>query len=142
MALTESQVEEYRKKLNSSEYMEMAVNGTADKILGVSMPAIKIKQGKKLNINKTTEGKRMEKSKTLSALNDHLMERIEWLTDREVKGEELTEEIRRSEAVTKVATQVIANASLILKAHMSVDDSSGHKGKIKKLPPMIGDDTQ
>jgi len=71
---------------------------------------------------------------SLNALNDHLMERIEWLTDRDVKGEELAEEIRRSEAVTKVAAQVIANANLILRAHVAKDNSNG-----KMHLPMIED---
>jgi len=79
------------------------------------------------------EERKMAKN-SLNALNDHLMERIEWLTDRDVKGEELAEEIRRSEAVTKVAAQVIANANLILRAHVAKDNSNG-----KMHLPMIED---
>ena len=73
---------------------------------------------------------------SLYVLNDHLMERIEWLMDRDVKGEELKEEITRSEAVTKVATQVINNANLILRAHIASDNSSNGK---MKLPLLIED---
>lgn len=80
-----------------------------------------------------TEENGMAKSNSLNALNDHLMERIEWLTDRDVKGDELTEEIRRSEAVTKVAGQIIANANLVLKACIAADNSNGKM----KLPAMI-----
>ena len=72
----------------------------------------------------------------LSDLNDHLMAQIEWLTDRDVEGEKLTEEIRRSEAVSKVASQVIANANLILKAYVAVENSPSGK---MKLPFMIED---
>jgi len=133
MALAERKVKEYKKKLKSDGYMEAAVNGIADKILKAYTPAIM--PDVKLEINKTEE-KEMARSNSLNALNDHLMERIEWLTDRDIKGADLTEEIRRSEAVTKVAAQVIANANLILKANVAMDNS---KGKMKF--PMIEDKT-
>jgi hypothetical protein len=68
-------------------------------------------------------------------LNDHLFERIEWMTDRDVKGEELAEEIRRTEAVVKVAMQIAHNANILLKAKMLADQANG---KIK-LPAMLED---
>jgi len=121
MALTEEQVNEYRERLKNSGYIKKGVYGLAGKVLEVTAPAEK--PGVILNINKTEE-KKMAKNK-LSDLNDHLMETIEWLTDRTVKGEELTEQIRRSEAVGKVAAQVIANANLVLKACVAKDNSNG-----------------
>jgi hypothetical protein len=57
----------------------------------------------------------MAKSK-LSDLNDHLFEEIEWLMDRDVKGEALKEEIMRSEAVTRAALTVVAADRLALDA--------------------------
>jgi hypothetical protein len=81
-----------------------------------------------------TEEKEMAKNRLLD-LNDHLFERIEWLTDRDVKGEELTEEIKRTETVIKVSEQIIKNAALIHRATLSV---ARFGGKIK-LPPMIED---
>jgi len=120
MTLTKEQVKEYREKLKNSEYIKKGVYGLAGKLMEVTAPAEK--RGVILNINKTEE--KMAKNK-LSDLNDHLMETIEWLTDRTVKGEELTEQIRRSEAVGKVAAQVIANANLVLKACVAKDNSKG-----------------
>ena len=120
MTLTKEQVKEYREKLKNSEYIKKGVYGLAGKLMEVTAPAEK--RGVILNINKTEE--KMAKNK-LSDLNDHLMETIEWLTDRTVKGEELTEQIRRSEAVGKVAAQVIANANLVLKACVAKDNSNG-----------------
>jgi hypothetical protein len=35
----------------------------------------------------------------LSDLNDHLFEAIEWLSDRDVKGEDLKQEIARDELI-------------------------------------------
>jgi hypothetical protein len=81
-----------------------------------------------------TEEKEMAKNKLLD-LNDHLFERIEWLTDQDVKGNELTEEIKRTEAVVKVSEQIIKNADLIHRATLSV---AKFGGKIK-LSTMIED---
>ena len=49
------------------------------------------------------------KKNTLADLNDHLFAEIERLSDEELKGEELAQEISRADAITAVATQVIAN---------------------------------
>ncbi len=130
--MTEEQAQEYREKLQNREYMKAAINGVAEKMalngISVELPDTRLK------INKTGE-KRMAKN-TLNALNDHLMETIEWLTDRDIKGDKLTEQIRRSEAITKVATQVINNANVILRAYVAAENSSSGK---MKLPSMIED---
>lgn len=52
----------------------------------------------------------------LSDLNNHLFAQLERLSDEDIKGEDLDEEIRRAEAVCNVATQIIDNGSLALKA--------------------------
>jgi predicted transcriptional regulator len=71
---------------------------------------------------------------SLYDLNDHLFERIEWLTDRDnVKGEDLAEELKRTEAVIKVSEQIIKNADLIHRATLA---AAKFGGKIK-LPAMI-----
>jgi hypothetical protein len=75
----------------------------------------------------------MAKSK-LTDLNDHLFESIEWLGDREIKGDALQEEIRRAEAKCKVAQQIINNANLILNATKAAD---GFIDKKSKLHPML-----
>jgi hypothetical protein len=73
----------------------------------------------------------------LSDLNDHLFCQIERLGDEDLKGEALTEEIGRAQAVCNVAGQIIATGVLVLKAHMTaVEWESMSK---KKLPPMLSD---
>jgi hypothetical protein len=133
MSLTEKQIEEYRKKLRDSEYMEKAVNGIAENFLaGTQLIKLSYAQPEINN----TEGKEMAKN-SLYDLNDHLFERIEWLTDRDVKGEELLEEIKRTEAVVKVSEQLINNATLLLKAKRV----AGSDGRMK-MPAMIEDKTK
>jgi hypothetical protein len=130
MSLTAKQIEEYRKKLRDREYMEMAINGVAKKLSAGSAMVISYAEPEINN----TEGKEMAKD-SLYDLNNHLFERIEWLMDRDIKGEELAEEIKRTEAVVKVSAQIINNANLLLRAKTIADSANG---KIK-MPTMIED---
>jgi len=49
-------------------------------------------------------------------LNNHLFAEMERLGDEELKGEELVKEIERAKAITGVASQIISNGALALKA--------------------------
>ncbi|MCL1812249.1 MAG: hypothetical protein FWG29_01865 [Treponema sp.] len=69
----------------------------------------------------------------LTDLHNHLFEQLEFLGDRDIKGEALTEEIRRADTMCKVAGQIIANGNLALNAIKTSDNAIG---KIK-LPPML-----
>ncbi|WP_035053161.1 hypothetical protein [Carnobacterium pleistocenium] len=53
---------------------------------------------------------------TLGDLNNHLYAQLERLGEEDLIGEALTEEIGRTKAITSVATQIINNGSLVLKA--------------------------
>lgn len=53
---------------------------------------------------------------TLSDLNNHLFEQLERLNDEELTEDQLEKEIKRSNAMTDVAQNIIGNATLILKA--------------------------
>lgn len=75
---------------------------------------------------------------TLGDLNDHLFMQLERLNDEDIKGEKLQEEIARAKAVSDIATQIISNGSLVLKAKTFMHEYgiSGDKDD-KKIPPML-----
>lgn len=62
----------------------------------------------------------MAKNK-LSDLNNHLFAQLERLSDEDLKGDALAEEIHRSWAVTRVAEQIIRNANVVLQANIAVE---------------------
>lgn len=52
-------------------------------------------------------------------LNNHLFAQLERLSNEELAGKDLSEEIRRAKAVTNVAEQIINNADLGLRAQIA-----------------------
>ncbi len=69
----------------------------------------------------------------MSDLHNHLFAQLERLSDEELKGDGLKEEIERSRAVTAVAREIIANGSLVLKAKKALQDREIGD----ELPPML-----
>ena len=53
---------------------------------------------------------------TLADLNNHLFEQMERLNDDELTDEQLEKEIKRADAMKDIATQIISNAQIVLKA--------------------------
>ena len=86
---------------------------------------------------------------TLGDLNNHLFEQLERLNDEDLSGEKLQEEMSRAKAITGLASQIIANGTLVLKGRefqleygieVEGDRNSGSisNGKSKKeFPPML-----
>jgi hypothetical protein len=53
---------------------------------------------------------------TLGDLNNHLFAQLERLSEEDLKGEALEEEIQRAKTITSVAQQIISNGHLVLKS--------------------------
>lgn len=52
----------------------------------------------------------------LSDLNNHLFAELERLGDENLEGDALTNEIERAKAISSVSSQIVSNATLLLKA--------------------------
>jgi len=74
---------------------------------------------------------------TLSDLNNHLFAQLERLSEEDLKGDKLQEEITRSKAVSDIATQIIANGSLVLKAKTFMHEYMAGEKDENKMPPML-----
>lgn len=65
-------------------------------------------------------------------LNSHLFAQMERLSDEDLTGTKLTEEIQRAKAVASVAKEIVAGASLALDAQRMLGD-----GLIKAVPDAL-----
>jgi hypothetical protein len=70
---------------------------------------------------------------TLGDLNNHLFAELERLSDEDIKGDELKEEISRAKAVSDIAAKVIANGSLVLSAQRLMNDRENADVKIPNM---------
>ena len=70
---------------------------------------------------------------TLGDLNNHLFAQLERLDDEELKGEKLIEEINRAKTITAVASQIISNGDLTLRAIKAKDDFMNAETSIPKM---------
>ena len=59
---------------------------------------------------------------SLGDLHDYLFAHLERLSDEDLKGEELQQEIVRSKAVSTVASQIIQNGHLVLQSQKFMDE--------------------
>lgn len=71
---------------------------------------------------------------TLGDLNNHLFAQLERLSDEEIKGDALVEEIERAKSVTSIANQIISNGSLVLQAQKFHTE---YKSKDIQKPKML-----
>ena len=71
---------------------------------------------------------------TLGDLNNHLFAQLERLNEEDLTGDKLNEEINRTKAITGIATQIIANGSLVLQATKLAED---HMNADITVPKML-----
>lgn len=70
---------------------------------------------------------------TLGDLNNHLFAELERLSDEDLKGEALIEEINRAKAVNDVASRIISNGSLVLEAKKMMDNRMDANVELPKM---------
>lgn len=70
---------------------------------------------------------------TLGDLNNHLFAQLERLSDEELTGEKLVEEINRAKSVTSVASQIIATGTLVLEGRKLIDDRMNADTTLPKM---------
>ena len=71
---------------------------------------------------------------TLGDLNNHLFMQLERLSEEDLQGEKLQEEIARAKAVKEIASQIISNANLVLRAEEFKVETLGRS---KVQPPKM-----
>ncbi len=70
---------------------------------------------------------------TLGDLNNHLFAQLERLGEEDLVGEALAEELGRTKAITSVATQIINNGSLVLRAKVVNEERLNVEKSIPKM---------
>lgn len=58
----------------------------------------------------------------LTDLNNHLFAQLERLSDEDLAGDNLAEEIERAKALTTVSKEIISTGTLLLNAHKAISD--------------------
>ena len=72
---------------------------------------------------------------TLGDLNNYLFDQLNAITNKDLEGEKLEAEIKRTEAVAKISDQIIKNGELQYKAMKHMDEY-GYVRK-KNVPEML-----
>lgn len=75
----------------------------------------------------------MSVNNDLGRLNDLLFDQMDRLSDVELSGSELSEEINRAKAIQGVATNIIGNGSLVLQAKKFTDDKWDAEAETPKM---------
>lgn len=70
---------------------------------------------------------------TLGDLNNHLFAQIERLGEENLSDEELEKEIKRADSNSKVSSQIVNNAELVLKAKKFMDDRLDMDSKLPEM---------
>lgn len=69
----------------------------------------------------------------LNSLNNKLFEQLDRLTDKNLSGDKLQEELERTDAIVDISRTIISNADLMLKAMVAKDEKLGSYAKLPAL---------
>ena len=69
----------------------------------------------------------------LNSLNNKLFEQLDRLTNNNLSGDRLREELERTDAIVDISRTIISNADLMLKAMVAKDEKLGSYAKLPAL---------
>lgn len=69
----------------------------------------------------------------LNSLNSKLFEQLDRLTNNNLSGDRLQEELERADAIVDISRTIISNADLMLKAMVAKDEKLGSYAKLPAL---------
>ena len=69
----------------------------------------------------------------LNSLNSKLFEQLDRLTNNNLSGDKLQEELERTDAIVDISRTIISNADLMLKAMVAKDEKLGSYAKLPAL---------
>ena len=69
----------------------------------------------------------------LNSLNNKLFEQLDRLTNKNLSGDKLQEELERTDAIVDISRTIISNADLMLKAMVAKDEKLGRYAKLPAL---------
>lgn len=81
-------------------------------------------------------GWREKMKNTLNDFNNYLFEAMERLTDDSLSSDQLDQEIKRAESMSKVATQIIQTGELAYKTMVHMDEY-GYGANRNNVPAML-----
>ena len=70
---------------------------------------------------------------TLGDLNNHLFAQLERLSEEDLKGDQLKEEVERAKSVTLVASKIIENGALVVQARKMQEERFDADAKLPKM---------
>ena len=69
----------------------------------------------------------------LNSLNNKLFEQLDRLTNKNLSGDKLQEELERTDAIVDISRTIISNADLMRKAMVAKDEKLGSYAKLPAL---------
>ena len=69
----------------------------------------------------------------LNSLNSKLFEQLDRLTNNNLSGDKLQEELERTDAIVDISRTIISNADLMLKAMVAKDEKIGSYANLPAL---------